>query len=51
MVMQVLPDVSDWNFNGTYEMRGQKANLWVYKQRCVLVPGDEACISQKSYRL
>ena len=38
MVMQVLPDVSDWSFNGTYEMRGQQANLWVYKQRCVLVP-------------
>ena len=34
--MQVLPDVSDWSFNGTYEMRGQQANLWVYKQRCVL---------------
>ncbi|CAL5219433.1 g1262 [Coccomyxa viridis] len=28
----VLPDVSNWVFNGTYEMRGQQANLWVYEQ-------------------
>ena len=31
--MQVLPDVSTWNFNGTHEMHGQEANLWVYEQR------------------
>ena len=31
--MQVLPDVSSWNFNGTHEMHGQEANLWVYEQR------------------
>ncbi|CAK0742229.1 hypothetical protein CVIRNUC_001381 [Coccomyxa viridis] len=28
----VLPDVSTWNFNGTHEMHGQEANLWVYEQ-------------------
>jgi hypothetical protein len=44
MIVQVLPDVSDWNFNGTYEMRGKQANLWVYEQRCVSVPGAPVCI-------
>ena len=32
-IVQILPDVSDWTFNGTYEMHGQQANLWVYEQR------------------
>ena len=31
--VQVLPDVSTWDFNGTHEMHGQEANLWVFEQR------------------
>ncbi len=31
--MQVLPDVSSWDYNGTVELRGQQAHLWVYEKR------------------
>ncbi|CAL8467551.1 g7089 [Coccomyxa elongata] len=28
----VLPDVSTWDYNGTVELRGQQAHLWVYEK-------------------
>ncbi|EIE24547.1 cysteine proteinase [Coccomyxa subellipsoidea C-169] len=28
----VLPDVSSWDYNGTVELRGQQAHLWVYEK-------------------
>lgn len=31
--MQVLPDVSNWDYNGTVELHGKQAHLWVYEKR------------------
>ena len=31
---QIMPDVSGWVYSGEEEVRGQKANVWVFEQRC-----------------
>ena len=30
---QIMPDVSGWVYSGEEEVRGQKANVWVFEQR------------------
>ena len=32
--VQILPDVSSWAYNGTAELRGETAHVWVFEQRC-----------------
>ena len=34
--LQILPDVSSWAYNGTSELRGQTAHVWIYEKRCLL---------------
>lgn len=35
MHLQVLPDVSTWDYRGQDEIRNQHCNLWELQQRCV----------------
>ena len=36
--LQIIPDVTGWEFSGEEEVRGQKANVWVFTERCALLP-------------
>ena len=46
--LQILPDVSTWAYNGTAELRGETAHVWLYVQRCARYlcrPNNSACIA------
>ncbi len=32
-VLQILPDVASWAYNGTTQLRGEAAHIWVFEQR------------------
>lgn len=36
LILQIIPDVTGWEYSGEEEVRGQKANVWVFTERCVL---------------